>query len=84
MLAWTRQQLADVSQVPFRTITRLEAGVVDRPQARTLRAIHDALTAAGIEFIDGSDGGPGVRFTRDAALRLTVERAKSGQGADRP
>jgi transcriptional regulator with XRE-family HTH domain len=76
MLDWTREQLSEASQVPFRTLTRIEAGMVERPHARTLRAIHDALTAAGIEFLDGNGGGPGVRLTREAAIRIAVQKAK--------
>jgi transcriptional regulator with XRE-family HTH domain len=81
MLDWTREQLSAASQVPFRTLTRIEAGMVERPHAKTLRAIRDALTAAGIEFIDGDGDGPGVRFTREAAIRMAVERAKGDAGS---
>jgi transcriptional regulator with XRE-family HTH domain len=84
MLDWRREDLAAASKVPFVTLTRIEAGAVQRPQQRTLRAIYEALTAAGIEFIDGGGGGPGIRFSREAAQRLIVELAKGKLDPNRP
>lgn len=77
MLAWTREQLSEASGVPMRTLTRLEAGLVHRPQQRTLRAIADAVVKAGVKFIPADDDGPGVRLTREAALREALSTAKS-------
>ena len=76
MLAWTREQLSEASGVPMRTLTRLEAGLVHRPHQGTLRAITAALAKAGVEFIAPNGGGPGVRLTREAALREAVAAAK--------
>ena len=76
MLGWTREHLSNVSGVPMRTLTRLEAGLVRRPHQSTLRAIADALNAGGVEFIHPNGGGPGVRLTREAALREAVAAAK--------
>lgn len=78
MLEWTREHLSTVSGVPIRTLTRLETGLVQRPHAKTLRAIREALTAAGIEFIEGGGSGPGVRFTREAGLKAMLSATKGG------
>ncbi len=56
----------------LRTLAELEAGRIQRPQGRTL----DALAAHGVEFIHPNGGGPGVRLTREAALREAVAAAK--------
>ena len=42
------------------TVTRFERG--DELKERTIEALQRALEAAGIEFIDGNGGGPGVRL----------------------
>lgn len=76
MLSWTREQLSAASGVPMRTLTRLEAGLVSRPHQRTLRALAAAFITAGIEFIPTNGGGPGVRLTREAALREAMAIAK--------
>ena len=80
LLGWSREQLSAASGVPTRTLDRLEAEVSERPRVATLKPIVAALTAAGIEFLDGNGGGPGVRFTREAAIRTAVERAKGNAG----
>jgi hypothetical protein len=35
---------------------------LSRPRKATLEVIKRAMEAAGIEFIDGNGGGPGVRL----------------------
>lgn len=63
--------------MPLRTLDRFEAEVSERARAATLRPLVAALTAAGVQFIDGDPaGGPGVRLSREAALREAVGRAK--------
>jgi transcriptional regulator with XRE-family HTH domain len=64
MLGMTREELAQASQVAQATLTDFEGGK-RRPYPRTLAAIQTALEAAGIEFIFGNGGGPGVRLTAD-------------------
>ncbi len=59
----TREQLAEASGVPLRTVARLELGE-GSPQKRTLTAVRHALEAAGIEFIAENGGGAGVRLSR--------------------
>ena len=62
LLRWTAQDLADASGVGVATIRRIEVmeGFPLRRHARTLVAIRVALEAAGIEFIESSNGGIGV------------------------
>lgn len=62
MLDWSRDQLAERSSVPKRTIMRFE-GRETEPRKSTLAAIRAALEAAGVEFIEQNGGGPGVRLT---------------------
>jgi transcriptional regulator with XRE-family HTH domain len=83
LLGWSREQLSAASGVPTRTLDRLEAEVSERPREATMKPLVDALAAAGIEFLDGNGGGPGVRFTREAAIQIAVEKAKGKPtGAD--
>ena len=57
----------------------LEAGQTPRPQVRTLNALAATLAAHGVEFIHPNGGGPGVRLTREAALREAVATGKGGE-----
>jgi hypothetical protein len=41
-----------------------------------MRRISTALRDGGVEFIPANGGGPGVRLTREAALREAVAAAK--------
>ena len=54
------RELAVAAGVSPETVVRLEGGETLRP--RTLAAVHTALEAAGIEFIEQNGGGPGVRL----------------------
>ena len=60
----------------LRTLAEPEAGQIQRPQARTLDALAATLAAHGVDFIPPHGGGPGVRLTREAALREAVAAAK--------
>jgi transcriptional regulator with XRE-family HTH domain len=60
------RDLAKLAQVAPATISRFEAG--EELKARTIRAIRDALEAAGVEFIDENGGGPGVRLRKRAGI----------------
>jgi transcriptional regulator with XRE-family HTH domain len=61
MLRLTREQVASASRVAVATIADFEVGRRN-PQPRTVDAIRAALEAAGVEFIEQNDGGPGVRL----------------------
>lgn len=59
-VGWGVRDLAKAAGVAVDTISRLERGEDVMP--RTLAAIENALTAAGVEFIPANGGGPGVRL----------------------
>ncbi len=56
------RELSKAAGVSPTTISRLERG--DMLYPRTIAAIRGALEAAGVEFIDGNGGGPGVRLRK--------------------
>ena len=63
LIRWSAEDLARHSTVSVTTIRRAEL----RPSATVLtrandQAIRRALEAAGVEFIDSNNGGPGVRL----------------------
>lgn len=63
LLAWSQGDLAAASGVSVPTIARLESsdGALGG-RAATVQAIRSALEAAGVDFIPGNGGGPGVRL----------------------
>lgn len=61
LIDWTREDLAKASGVTIRTLARIE-GAQTIPRQTTLKALYSALEAAGVEFIPGNGGGPGVRL----------------------
>ena len=63
LLGLKREELAEASGVPVRTVARLELGE-GAPQRRTLEAIRTALEAAGVEFVPENGGGAGVRHKK--------------------
>lgn len=63
LLDWSQQRLADAASVGIVTVRHFEAGKV-APRPATLVVIKQALTAAGVEFIEGNGGGEGVRFRK--------------------
>ncbi len=63
LLAWSQVELAQKAQVAVVTVHQLEAGN-SQPRRSTLDVIRRAFEAAGVEFIDGNGGGPGVRFSK--------------------
>ena len=65
LLAWSQQNLADAAGVGIVTVHQFEAGTSE-PRRATLHVIRQALEAAGVEFIDESTGGSGVRFRKPA------------------
>src|ERR1700757_4854917 len=63
LIRWTAEDLSRQSAVSLRTIRRAELAERDTSMtAANDLAIRRALEAAGIEFIDGNGGGPGVRL----------------------
>ena len=63
LLGWTANDLSRQSAVSLRTIQRAELQETSMTAANDL-AIRRSLEAAGVEFIDGNGGGPGVRLRR--------------------
>ena len=62
LVGWTRENLADESDVFANTIRNFEHGISD-PKLSTLHKWRRALEAAGVMFIDPDDQhGPGVRL----------------------
>ena len=65
LIRWTAEQLARQSNVSLRTIRRAE--LADEKTSLTVPndlAIRRTLEDAGVEFIDGNGGGPGVRLRK--------------------
>jgi transcriptional regulator with XRE-family HTH domain len=65
-LDWGIRDLAREARVGVNTVARFEAGQAI-PIPATLAAIQRALEEAGVEFISGDGGGPGVRLRRPSA-----------------
>src|SRR6266566_463248 len=62
-LRWRAEDLARESAVGVATIRRAElAGSETSMTAANDLSVRRALEAAGIEFMDGNGGGPGVRL----------------------
>jgi transcriptional regulator with XRE-family HTH domain len=65
LLGWSQEQLAAAAQVSIPTIKRLEAN--DGPlggRGQTIGKILHSIETAGIEFLAGNGGGPGVRLRK--------------------
>ena len=56
------RELAAAAKVSIDTVTRFERG--DELKERTIEALHRALEAAGVAFINENGGGPGVRLKK--------------------
>ena len=61
LLDWSQQDLAKEAGIAILTVHQLEAGT-SRPRRATLDVVRRAFERAGVEFIDGNGGGPGVRL----------------------
>ena len=61
-LGWGVRELANAAKVSADTVARFERG--DELKERTIDAIHQALEAQGIDFIEANGGGPGVRLRK--------------------
>ncbi|MDR3475886.1 MAG: helix-turn-helix domain-containing protein [Devosia sp.] len=67
-LDWSQQHLATAAGVGVVTVRQFEAGA-GAPRNATLEALMNTLEAAGIEFLAGHGGGPGVRLKQDDVSR---------------
>ena len=65
LLSWSRDQLAEASGVPPRTVADFELGNT-APRQTTVTKLQSALEAAGVIFIDQNGEGPGVRLRKEA------------------
>ncbi len=63
LLEWNQQELAQRARVGIVTVHQFESGVSE-PRRATLDAIRRAFESAGVEFIDGNGGGPGLRLRK--------------------
>ena len=65
LLGWSQADLAERSGVSEPTVARLESATGELGgRESTARMILDALSAAGVDFIDENGGGPGVRLRK--------------------
>jgi Helix-turn-helix domain len=65
LLGWSQADLAKHSGVSVPTIARLESADGELGgRGDTVRKIHSALDASGVEFINENGGGPGVRLRK--------------------
>jgi len=61
LLDWSQEVLAGRSGVSINAIRNFERGATT-PIRANLAALRHALDTAGVAFIDGDGGGPGVRL----------------------
>jgi transcriptional regulator with XRE-family HTH domain len=70
LIRWTAEDLAGASAISVATIRRAELKEKETSlTAANDLAIRGALESAGVEFIDGNGGGPGVRLGKRAKKR---------------
>jgi hypothetical protein len=65
LIRWRAEDLAKESSIGVATIRRAE--LAEGPTSLTAandQVIRRALESAGVEFIDGNGGGPGVRLRK--------------------
>ncbi len=63
LLGWNQDDLATAAKVAKKTVADFERGA-RTPYGRTLVGFRTALEKAGVVFIDGNGGGPGVRLRK--------------------
>lgn len=77
LLDWSQQQLGEAAELSAVYVRKFEKG--DRnPSAEALKALRDALEAAGVEFIPENGGGAGVRLMKRSKLAAPKVKAKAG------
>jgi transcriptional regulator with XRE-family HTH domain len=65
LLGWSVQELSELSGVSARSIHTCERALgVPRMTVATIERIQQALERGGVEFIQRSNGGVGVRMRR--------------------
>lgn len=62
LLNWTQDKLASAAAVSVVTVRNFE-NEKSLPQRATLDVMTRAIESAGVTFIAGNDGGPGVRLS---------------------
>jgi transcriptional regulator with XRE-family HTH domain len=63
LLAWTQYDLAERAGIGIVTVHQFEAGI-SQPRRATGEVIRRAFEQAGVVFIEGDGGGPGVRLLK--------------------
>lgn len=63
LLDWSQGDLAEKAKIAQKTIADFELGKV-APREDTLARLLAALERAGVIFIPGNGGGPGVRLAK--------------------
>jgi len=66
LLKWTQAALAHRAAISTVTLNMIENEAV-RPRDSTLKSIHTALEAGGVEFLAEDGVGVGVRYRRAMA-----------------
>jgi transcriptional regulator with XRE-family HTH domain len=64
LIDWTQDDLARLSQVGVVTLRQFERGATE-PRRAILAALPRTLEKAGVKFVTGKGGGPGVRLRAD-------------------
>lgn len=59
---WSQADLAEAAGVSSMTVKRAEGSGSPYPASKAIKAIREALEAAGVEFIAENGGGAGVRL----------------------
>ena len=78
MVRLTQVELAERSGVSLPTIKRLELGAGLLPvRLATLQKLQRALEVAGVEFIAGNGGGPGIRLRKKEGRSDFAPRGRS-------
>ena len=76
LIRWSAEDLARKTALSVTTIRRAELteGETSMTTANDL-AVRRALEMAGVEFIDGNGGGPGVRLREDSTSGEPTSRS---------
>jgi transcriptional regulator with XRE-family HTH domain len=77
LLGWSQQDLATAARIGVVTVHQLE-NRLSQPRPATFAVIERAFEDAGIEFIRGNGGGPGVRL-RNQPLKGGRDKHRSNK-----
>ena len=64
LIGWSQTDVATAAGLSVPTVKRAEADEGIRVSEDAMLAIANALKKAGVEFIPGNGGGPGVRLRK--------------------